>query len=145
PPPTAPPATSPAAAAPAGAEASRPAAAQYHQVLEDWKTVLKDLRKLKLQYQSAAAGADQAKIQQEWKDLIAKGNDIVSSLEAAAIKAYVESPNEDAELSRFLVKLADDAIQRDDYAAAKRLTDVLIEYQCPDKQIYYSAAIATFV
>jgi cyclophilin family peptidyl-prolyl cis-trans isomerase len=145
PPPTAPPATSPAAAAPAGAEASRPAAAQYHQALEDWKTVLKDLRKLKLQYQSAAAGADQAKIQQEWKDLIAKGNDIVSSLEAAGIKAYVESPNEDAELSRFLVKLADDAIQRDDYAAAKRLTDVLIEYQCPDKQIYDSAAIAAFV
>lgn len=142
PPPTAPPSTSPAAAT---AETNRPAAAAYQRVMEDWKTVLKDLRKLKLQYQSAAAGADQAKIQQEWKDLITKGNDIVGSLEAAGIKAYVESPNEDAELSRFLVKLADDAIQRDDYAAAKRITDVLIEYQCPDKQIYDSAAIAAFV
>ena len=36
-------------------------------------------------------------------------------------------------------------IQRDDYAAAKRITDVLIEHQCPDKQIYDSAAIAAFV
>ncbi len=144
PPPTTPPAA-PQAAAPAAADTNRPAAAEFQKVMEDWKTVLKDLRKLKLQYQSAAAGADQANIQQQWKDLIAKGNDIVGSLEAAGIKAYVESPNEDAELSRFLVKLADDAIQRDDYAAANRLTDVLIEYQCPDKQIYDSAAIAAFV
>jgi cyclophilin family peptidyl-prolyl cis-trans isomerase len=141
PPPTTPPTAAPAAAA----DANRTAAAEYQNAMEDWKTVLKDLRKLKLQFQSAAAAADQAKIQQEWKGLIDKGNEIVTSLEAAGIKAYSESPNEDAELSRFLVKLADDAIQRDDYAVAKRITDVLIEYQCPDKQIYDSAAIASFV
>ena len=146
PPPTAPPTAAPAAApaAPTATDANRSAAAEYQKVMEDWKTVLKDLRKLKLQYQSAAA-ADQAKTQQEWKALIEKGNEIVGSLEAAGIKAYAESPNEDAELSRFLVKLADDAIQRDEYAAARRITDVLIEYQCPDKQIYDSAAIAAFV
>jgi len=143
PPPTAPPAGAQAAATTA-TDSNRPAAAAYLKVMEDWKAVLKDLRKLKLQYQSAAA-ADQANIQQEWKSLVEKGNEIVASLEAAGIKAYAESPNEDAELSRFLVKLADDAIQRDDYAAAKRITDVLIEYQCPDKQIYDSAAIADFV
>src|SRR5581483_6555967 len=62
-----PPPTTPPTAAPA-ADAARPAAAEYQKVLEDWKTVLKDLRKLKLQYQSAAL-ADQAKIQQDWKDL----------------------------------------------------------------------------
>src|SRR5262245_1904056 len=143
PPPTAPPTAAPAAA-PAAADANRTAAAEYQKVMEDWKSVLKDLRKLKLQYQSAAL-ADQAKIQQDWKALVDKGNEIVTSLEAAGIKAYAESPNEDAELSRFLVKLADDAIQRDDYTTAKRITDVLIEYQCPDKQIYDSAGIAAFV
>src|SRR5206468_6700303 len=139
--------TIPPAAAPTATlqqPAAKPAAAEYNRLLDDWKTVLKDMRKLKLQYQSAAL-ADQAKIQQEWTALIDKGNQTVANLEAAGIKAYAESPNEDAELSRFLVKLADDAIQRDDYAAAKRITDVLIESQCPDKQIYDSAAIAAFV
>src|SRR4029079_14722579 len=89
-----PPPTSPegAKATPA-APANRPAAAEYQRITEDWKTVLKDLRKLKVQYQTAAL-ADQAKIQTEWTDLVEKGNQTVVALEAAGIKAYAEAPNE---------------------------------------------------
>src|SRR5215207_7410627 len=94
PPPTAP-GGAPAAAAPA---ANRPAAAEYQKVFEDWKTVLKDLRKLKLQFQTAAL-ADQAKIQLEWDGLIGKGNETVAALEAAGLKAYAEAPNEDPQLT----------------------------------------------
>ena len=78
----------------AAANANRPAAAEFQRVLEEWKTVLKDLRKLKVQYQSAAL-ADQANIQQKWKDLVDKGNEKVAALEAAGLKAYAEAPNED--------------------------------------------------
>src|SRR4051812_8196543 len=81
-------------AAAAAADAKGPAAAEYQRLFEEWKTVLKDLRKLKVQYQSAAL-ADQAKIQQDWKDLVEKGNKTVAALEAAGVKAYTESPNED--------------------------------------------------
>ncbi len=140
PPPTTPGST-PAAAA---AAPNRPAAAEYQRILEEWKTVLKDLRKLKLQYQTAAL-ADQAKIQLEWTALIDKGNQTVASLEAAGLKAYAEAPNEDSQLTRFLAKLAEDAIQHDDYAAAQRVSGVLIEHNCPDKQVYDAAAIAAFV
>jgi cyclophilin family peptidyl-prolyl cis-trans isomerase len=132
------PPTTPAAAA------DRPAAAEYAEVLEEWKTILKDLRKLKLEYQSSAL-ADQARIQQEWTALVENGNETVARLEAAGLKAYIEAPNEDPQLMRFLVKLADDAIQRDEYAAAKRITEPLIERQCSDNHIYDSAAIAAFV
>jgi cyclophilin family peptidyl-prolyl cis-trans isomerase len=141
PPPTSPQGTKAAASAPA---ANRPAAAEYQRLMEDWKTVLKDMRKLKVQFQTAAL-ADQAKIQTEWTALIDKGNQTVAALEAAGLKAYVEAPNEDPQVSKFLVKLADDAIQRDDYASAKRITEPLIEHNCADKQIYDSAAIAAFV
>jgi cyclophilin family peptidyl-prolyl cis-trans isomerase len=136
--PDAPPPTRPAA------DPARPAATEYQRLLEEWKTVLKDMRKVKLQYQASAL-ADQAKAQSEWTALIEKGNQTVAALEVAGVKAFAEAPNEDPQLTRFLVKLADDAIQRDDYAAAKRMTDVLIEHQCPDKQVYDSAAIAAFV
>jgi cyclophilin family peptidyl-prolyl cis-trans isomerase len=139
----APPTTPPGAATPA-ANANKPAAAEFQRALDDWKSLLKDLRNLKVQYQSAAL-ADQAIIQQKWKDLVEKGNEKVVELEAAGLNAYAEAPNEDPQLTRFLVKLADDGIQRDDYASAKRITDVLIEHQCPDKQIYDSAAIAAYV
>ena len=142
---TAPP-TSPNTATPAApaADAKRPAADEYAKLMEEWKTILKDLRKLKVQY-STGALAEQAEVQKQWTALVEKGNQTVMALEAAGLKAYAEAPNEDPQLTRFLVKLADDAIQRDDYAAAKRVTDELIAHQCPDKQILDSAAIAAFV
>src|SRR5262245_27389933 len=72
----APPTAPPTAAAPA-ANANKPAAAEFQRVLDEWKTMLKDLRNLKVQYQSAAL-ADQAIIQQKWKDLVEKGNEKVA-------------------------------------------------------------------
>jgi cyclophilin family peptidyl-prolyl cis-trans isomerase len=133
-----------AAPAPATTDAKGPAAAEYYRLLEDWKAVLKDLRRLKVEYQSAAL-ADQAKIKTQWDEQVAKGNDLITKLEAAAEKAYGEAPNEDAQITKFLVKLADDAIQRDDYDTAKRVSGLLIEHDASDKQIYDSAAISAFV
>jgi cyclophilin family peptidyl-prolyl cis-trans isomerase len=144
PPPTTAPPGAAATPGPAAANPNRPAAAEYLRLFEEWKNVLKDLRKLKVQYQAAAEG-DQAKLKEQWDGLVAKGNDVLAALEGAGLKAYTEAPNEDPQLTRFLVKLADDCIQRDDYTAAARVTDVLIANQCADKQIYDSAAIAAFV
>src|SRR5437868_12197996 len=139
--PTADKAAPPAAAAP---DAKSPAAAEYQRLFEEWKSVLKELRSLKVQFQSAPL-AEQATIKEQWDAAIAKGNQTVAALEAAGLKAYAEAPNEDPQLARLLVKLADDCIQRDEYEAAKRITDVLIENQWPDKQLYDTAAIAAYV
>lgn len=133
--------TTPAAAA---TNPNRPAAAEFQRLFEEWKNILKDLRKLKVQYQAAAEG-DQSKLQEQWKALVDRGNDALAALEAAGLKAYAEAPNEDPQLTRFLVKLADDCVQRDDYAAASRVTELLISNQCPEKQIYDAAAVSAFV
>jgi len=140
-------ATPPATAAPADAPAAnpnRPAAVEFQKLFEDWKNVLKEMRKLKVQHQAAAEG-DQAKLQEQWKALVAKGNELLVALEAAGLKAYAEAPNEDPQLTRFLVKLADDDVQHDDYAAAGRISEALISNQCAEKQIYDSAAVSAFV
>jgi cyclophilin family peptidyl-prolyl cis-trans isomerase len=142
-PPTQPAGKASAPAEPAVAQKG-PAATAYDRLFEDWKGVLKELRRLKVEYQSASL-ADQAKIQEQWTAQVDKGNQLVVDLEAAAEKAYAEAPNEDPQITKFLVKVADDAIQRDDYSLAKRVTDLLIEHQCSDKQIYDAAAIAAFV
>lgn len=146
PPPTsaAPPAAATPDAPPAAANPNRPAAAEFNRQFEEWKKVLQELRALKVKHQTAPEG-DQAKIQEEWKTIIQRGNDTLVQLEGAALKAYEEGPNEDPQLTRFLVKLADDSIQRDDYASARRVTDLLIAKQCPEKQIYDAAAISAFV
>ena len=86
PPSTSPPA--PAAAAPA-ADANRPAAAEYQRLLEEWKTVLKDMRKLKLQYQSGGF-ADQAASPKGLDHAGRKGERDGRETEAAGLKAYAE-------------------------------------------------------
>ncbi|HEX5105794.1 MAG TPA: peptidylprolyl isomerase, partial [Pirellulaceae bacterium] len=111
---------------------------------EEWKNVLKELRSLKVKYQSAPE-AEQAKLQDEWNTQIVKGNALLGSLQAAALKAYEESPNTDPQLTRFLVKLASDQIEHDRYTDAQEITTVLIANECPDKSIYDSAAIAAYV
>jgi cyclophilin family peptidyl-prolyl cis-trans isomerase len=141
------PAASPAQPAPAAAPGAAPAAgaaAEFQRRFEEWKTILKDLRQLKVRYQSAAL-AEQAQIQQQWNDLIAKGNELIDTLQEVGLKAYAEAPNEDPELMRFLVKLADDRIDHDNYLQARQITSVLLEHHCPEKQIYNAAAIAAYV
>src|SRR5687768_14285909 len=58
-----------AAPAPAAANPNRPAAAEFQRLFEEWKNVLKDLRKLKVQYQAAAEG-DQPKLKEQWDGLV---------------------------------------------------------------------------
>src|SRR4029453_11734000 len=79
--------TPPGAAAAPAAAAKGPAAAEFDRQFEDWKGILKELRSLKVKYQSAAL-ADQAKIQQEWTALVEKGNKGVGALGAAGRKGF---------------------------------------------------------
>lgn len=138
------PPTQPPAADAAPAAADRPAAAEYQRLMEEWKTILKDLRRLKVEYQTSTA-EQQQQIVAQWDALIAKGNGTVAELTAAGVKAFEEAPNEDPQLARFLVKLADDAIQRDDYETAALVSEALIAGQSAERQVYNSAAIAAFV
>lgn len=120
------------------------AAAEFAQVFEQWKSLLKDMRKLKADYMTAPT-AEQKQMTEQWTVLVARGNELLPKLTAAAQAAYAESPNTDLELSRFLTKMAADAIARDDYQAAADIAKTLIEHEAEDKAIYDSAGIAAYV
>ena len=137
------PATAPPAAAAKAADPNKPAAAAFAKAFEDWKTLLKDLRKLKLQHQSASA-EEKPKLEDQWNALIAEGNKQLGPLQDAALKAYEESPNEDPQLGRFLAKLADDAVGRDEYETAASIAHVLIVNQSGERQIYDTASLAAY-
>ena len=83
-PPVTPPGATPNVTPPA--ESKGPAAKEFNRQFDDWRAVLKELRRLKVQYQTAAL-ADQAKIQQEWKEQVEKGNVALAALEGAGLKA----------------------------------------------------------
>ena len=149
----APPSTAKSAAAqgkaPAGDKGGAPkgdksAADQYAEVFEQWKSLLKDMRKLKAQYLTASS-ADQKQMNEQWAELVTRGNELLPQLTEAARRAYVESPNTDLELARFLTKMAADSVARDDYQTAADISQTLIENEADDKSVYDSAAIAAYV
>jgi cyclophilin family peptidyl-prolyl cis-trans isomerase len=137
-PPTSPPPEATAEAA------TRPAAAEYERRLEEWKTILKDLRRVKVEYQSSTP-EQQPQIVDQWNALIVKGNEAVAALTTAAVQAFEEAPNEDPQLARFLLKLAEDALERDDYETARRVSEAMIAGQTIERPIYNVGAISAFV
>ena len=137
------PPTTPPAPAAKPADPNKPAAAAFDKTLTDWKTLLKDLRQLKVQFQSAPE-AEHAKLNEQWTALITKGNGLLDQLEAEGVKAYEESPNQDPQLTRFLVKLATDCLERDEYESAARVAQLLIDHECGEPQVYDTASLAAF-
>jgi cyclophilin family peptidyl-prolyl cis-trans isomerase len=137
------PATTPPPAAAKAADPNKPAAAAFDKLFTEWKAIIKDLRQVKLKYQSAPE-AEHAKLNDEWNALIAKGNSMLVQLQDAALKAYGEAPNEDPQLTRFLVKLVTDAAERDEYETILAIATVLIENKCEDRTIYGPASLAAF-
>jgi cyclophilin family peptidyl-prolyl cis-trans isomerase len=130
-------------AEPAAASPDKPAAAAFNKKFDQWKTLLKDMRKVKSQY-STAATDEQAKLREQWTALVASGNALLPDLRDAGLAAYKETPNGDPQLTRFLVKLAADNVERDEYEAAEKLTSALIENECDDPAIYDSAGRTAF-
>ena len=69
---------------------------------------------------------------------------MVPKLRETALSAYLEAPNQDRELSRFLIKLAADLIRQDDYFAAKEILLKLQENGCDERGIDNLLGISGF-
>ncbi len=137
------PATAPPAANATPADPNKPAAAEFNRQFGEWKNLLKEMRQLKVKYLSTP-DSEQSALEDQWKALVAKGNGMLADLTAAGIKAYEEAPNEDPQLTRFLVKLVVDSADRDEYEQTISIAKVLIDGNCGDTSIYGPAALAAF-
>jgi cyclophilin family peptidyl-prolyl cis-trans isomerase len=111
--------------------------------LTEWKDVLKELRKLQADYANAEP-SEVAGIESRWGELIAKGEAMIPELREAGKQAYLAAPNEDDELTEFLVTIVKDDVKGDDYEAAVELSQVLLENGCEEKELYEPAGLAAF-
>lgn len=133
----------PPEAKPAEAPAAGGPAEQFKTLLEEWKALLADLRKLRTQF-ATASEADQTTIKDQWNKLIDKGNGLLPKLRDTGKAAFIAAPNTDIQLTKFLVKLAADAADNDQYEACLDLSEALIKNNCDDKSIFDSAGRAAF-
>ena len=129
-----------AAAAPAESSGAR---AVFDANIEKWKQLLKDLRKVKLEFQTAPE-ADIPKFQQQWTDLIAQGRQMLPALRDSGLAAYDEAGGADPQLERFLVKLVTDAVATHELEVAYDLATKLLDKGCTDKNLYDAAGSSAY-
>lgn len=142
---TPPPAPEAARAESASEVAAQPgaAAAVFAAKLDEWKSLLKSLRELQTEFNEADDDA-LVPILKRWNEQIAKGEQLLGELGALGAQAFAAAPNEDRELTRFLVKLLADESQRDAYEEAAAISQALIENGCDVSEIFSQGAVAAF-
>jgi cyclophilin family peptidyl-prolyl cis-trans isomerase len=140
----------PAAEKPAAEKPASEAAAidpdapkKFDAKLTEWKGLLKTLREIRTKFQTAP-DAETASLQKQWDETVAKGEKLLPELQELAKAAYLAAPNVDLNLSRFLVKVVADKIERDDFEAASELAQILLDNQCEINELYQLAGSAAF-
>ncbi|MEX0819254.1 MAG: peptidylprolyl isomerase, partial [Pirellulaceae bacterium] len=130
---------------PADEVAAQPeaAAAAFAAKLDEWKTLLKDLRAIQTEYDEADDDA-LVPILKRWNEKMATGEQLVRELGTLGAKAFAAAPNEDRELTRFLVKALADNMKRDDFEPASVIAQALIDNGCDVAEIFSHGAVAAF-
>ena len=119
------------------------AAAAFAGKLDEWKALLGQMRQLRTEYDAADEG-DLVPIVKRWNDMLASGEDLIDELRATGIEAYVAAPNEDRELTRFLVKILEDDYARDAHENAALLSHALVDNGYDNNDTVNIAAVSAF-
>ncbi len=69
----------------------------------------------------------------QYQATLQQGATLIPQLRTTALKAYTAQPNANRELTRFLLKLAQDDIAHDRYDAARQITQTMMDSQCDEK------------
>ncbi len=132
----------PAAEKPAPVEGEQ-AIKEYQAKLAEWKGVLKDLRAIKVKFQTAP-DAEAAELRKSWDESVKKGDALIPQLRTLGTAAYVAQPNVDLALARFLVNMLEDDVRQDRYEDASVLAQTLLDNQCELAELYQFAGVVAF-
>ncbi len=119
------------------------ALAAWDAKLQEWKDLLKDLRDQRVRY-SVADETEAEDIRKRWDQTVQMGRQMIGPVRQAAMNAYAAAPNQDRQLTRFLVQMLSDEVAHDNYEPAAELAQVLIDNNCDAKEIYSLGGIAAF-
>ena len=119
------------------------ARATFDKQMDDWKVVLKKMRELRTNFQTAKDD-EQKKLTDEFTAEVEKGRQLLPNLRDAALTAYLDTGSADPQLERFLLKFTEDAVAQDNFEEGLHLAKKLLEAGCTDKVLPGAAAICAF-
>lgn len=120
-----------------------PARTKYEATLEEWRGILKTLQELGVRYNEADI-SEVNRIKEEWEDAITRGNELIPKLRDDGLAAFVESPNEDNILTQLLLKLAEDAMEKNEFDVVANMTSTMLNSGCTVRSLYNLAGISMF-
>jgi TolA-binding protein len=140
--PAAPPAEEPKPKKPLSPEVAK-ALAEFEKGIAEWKDMMKRMRELQRQYQIIKP-EDRAKIDEESKAIIKKGDEMEPSLLAPAEIVFKAAPNDYPDVTNYVVSMAFVALKKDRYEQAARLASLISDSNYPDGRVNDWAGIAYF-
>ncbi|MFV1965585.1 MAG: peptidylprolyl isomerase [Pirellulaceae bacterium] len=115
----------------------------YAAKLDEWKSLLKEMRSLRSDFKTADEAQAQ-EIRGKWNGVIDKVEAMIPELRTAGMNAYAAAPQEDRDLERFLVELLKDDIKFDRHEEAVALAQTLLDNGCERDEVYAHGGLAAF-
>lgn len=132
-----------AADEPATATERGPKAKEFYRVQGKMNSLIAKFATLQMKYRTASS-EQRDQILLQWKEYIAKGEEIEPKLVELAKEAFIESPKGDMEITLFMYVLLMQNTQQDKYERAYEIGKMLMENNCFEKHTANLAGIAAF-
>jgi cyclophilin family peptidyl-prolyl cis-trans isomerase len=116
---------------------------EFDTMYRQWKGHLAKFAELRARYQTDASANKEA-LQTEATQTMEKARNLLEPLTLAGAKAYIAAPNQNKELTDFLVGAVNGFIIADDFEIAARISKVLLSHDCDVPQLDYLAGVAFF-
>jgi cyclophilin family peptidyl-prolyl cis-trans isomerase len=132
-----------AANAPEDGATSSPAEA-FQKLNRQWKALDERLNELQQAYVASPSAAARAEVRKQYEELVARSQELLPELQAAAKAAYDAAPNKDPDVLRTMIGLVAYEYRRDDYEAALKLAKSLEDEGCDEGVLYAVAGAAAY-
>src|SRR5436189_5818602 len=116
---------------------------EFDKLMEDWKVILKKMRELRTNFQTAKED-EQKKLTEEFNAEVEKGRRLLPKLKDAALAAYVETGSADPQLERFLLKFVADSVDQDNFEEGLAMCKQLFKAGCTEKLLSGAAGICAY-
>src|SRR5436190_5611571 len=116
---------------------------EFDKLMEDWKVILKKMRELRTNFQTAKED-EQKKLTAEFDAEVEKGRQLLPKLKDTALAAYVETGSADPQLERFLLKFVADSVDQDNFEEGLAMSKQLLKAGCTEKLLPGAAAVCAY-
>ncbi len=125
-------------------QAADPTAADFEQMFKDWNSAIEGLEKLASEYPNA--NADRKKeIRTEYITAVASAEKLLPRLVVAAEKKLLADKDPESDEAGILAEYLAELLGRDDYEAAQKLSQTLLDQKVENEKVLEEAGTAAFM